>query len=62
MLILGIILGLFVLILLVVLHELGHAMVAKRNGVKVEEFGVGFPPVAKKWKAKQSFCSTFAQV
>jgi putative membrane-associated zinc metalloprotease len=55
MLILGIILGLFVLILLVVLHELGHAMVAKRNGVKVEEFGVGFPPVAKKWKVKQSF-------
>ena len=36
--------------LLVVLHELGHAIVAKRNGVKVEEFGVGFPPAAKKWK------------
>lgn len=29
---------------LVVLHELGHAIVAKRNGVKVDEFGVGFPP------------------
>ena len=44
MLILGVILGLFVLVLLVVLHELGHAMVAKRNGVVVEEFGIGFPP------------------
>ena len=55
MIIWGVLLGLFVLILLVVLHELGHAIVAKRNGVKVEEFGVGFPPAAKKWKVKQSF-------
>ena len=55
MLILGIILGLFVLVLLVVLHELGHAMVAKRNGVVVEEFGIGFPPRAKKWQPKKSF-------
>ena len=55
MIIWGVLLGLFVLILLVVLHELGHAIVAKRNGVKVEEFGVGFPPVAKKWKVKRSF-------
>lgn len=55
MIIWGVLLGLFVLVLLVVLHELGHAIVAKRNGVKVEEFGIGFPPAAKKWKAKQSF-------
>ena len=55
MIIWGVLLGLFVLVLLVVLHELGHAIVAKRNGVKVEEFGVGFPPAAKKWKVKRSF-------
>lgn len=55
MIIWGVFVGLFVLIVLVVLHELGHAIVAKRNGVKVEEFGVGFPPVAKKWKVKRSF-------
>ena len=55
MIIWGVLLGLFVLILLVVLHELGHAIVAKRNGVKVEGFGVGFPPAAKKWKVKRSF-------
>ena len=55
MIIWGVLLGLFVLVLLVVLHELGHAIVAKRNGVKVEEFGIGFPPVAKKWKVKRSF-------
>ncbi|HPQ82518.1 MAG TPA: M50 family metallopeptidase [Candidatus Saccharimonas sp.] len=45
-LILGIIIGVIVLVILVVLHELGHALVAKRYGVIVEEFGVGFPPKA----------------
>ena len=44
---LGAIVGLLILTILVVLHELGHAIVAKRNGVIVEEFGVGFPPRAK---------------
>ncbi|MFA5413154.1 MAG: RIP metalloprotease RseP [Patescibacteria group bacterium] len=36
----------FVLILglLVFVHELGHFVAARRNGVKVEEFGFGFPP------------------
>ncbi|MBI5420886.1 MAG: site-2 protease family protein [Parcubacteria group bacterium] len=29
---------------LVVIHELGHCIAAKRAGVLVEEFGVGFPP------------------
>ncbi len=43
-LIFEIIVGLFILMSLVVAHELGHAVIAKRNGVVVEEFGVGFPP------------------
>ena len=38
------ILGLVIFVLLVVAHEYGHFLVAKRNGVEVEEFGVGFPP------------------
>ena len=29
---------------LVLLHEYGHFVVARRNGVEVEEFGFGFPP------------------
>ncbi len=39
------------LVLLVTLHELGHFLVAKRFGVKVEEFGIGIPPriLAKKF-------------
>jgi len=37
---------LFILILsfLVLIHEFGHFIVAKKNGVKVEEFAIGFPP------------------
>ncbi|MFH1656325.1 MAG: site-2 protease family protein [Candidatus Nealsonbacteria bacterium] len=34
----------FSLIALVVLHELGHFLLAKKFGVKVEEFGIGYPP------------------
>jgi regulator of sigma E protease len=33
-----------VFILLVVAHELGHFITAKLSGVRVLEFGVGFPP------------------
>jgi len=37
---------LFILILsfLVLIHEFGHFIVAKKIGVKVEEFAIGFPP------------------
>ncbi len=35
---------LLVLSLLVFVHELGHFMVAKLTGIKVEEFGLGYPP------------------
>lgn len=54
MLLVGIIVGLIILVLLVVVHELGHGIVARRNGVVVEEFGVGFPPKAWGKKIKQS--------
>jgi regulator of sigma E protease len=43
-LIIGIIVGLLILVFIVTIHELGHAIVAKRNGVIVEEFGIGLPP------------------
>lgn len=43
-LILGIITGLLILVVLVVVHELGHAIVAHKNGVVVKEFGIGLPP------------------
>lgn len=54
MLLIGILVGLLILTVLVVVHELGHAMVAKRNGVVVEEFGIGFPPKAWAKKVRKS--------
>ena len=40
-------LGIILFVLLVVVHEFGHMVAAKKNGVEVEEFGIGFPPRAK---------------
>ena len=55
--IITILIFLLVLSLLVFVHELGHFVVAKRSGMKVHEFGFGFPPrlfgiqkVNGKWK------------
>lgn len=33
-----------VLVLLILVHELGHFLVAKKSGIRVDEFGIGFPP------------------
>ncbi len=41
------ILGIILFICLVLVHEWGHFIVARRNGVEVEEFGLFFPPRAK---------------
>ena len=35
---------LIVLSILILVHELGHFLLAKRAGVKIEEFGFGYPP------------------
>ncbi|MDR2336752.1 MAG: site-2 protease family protein, partial [Candidatus Nomurabacteria bacterium] len=50
MVILGILIGLLVLMLLVIAHEFGHFIAARKSGVVVEEFGIGFPP--KAWSKK----------
>lgn len=33
-----------ILVILILIHELGHFIVAKASGVKVQEFAFGFPP------------------
>ena len=38
------------LVALIVGHEFGHLIVAKLSGMKVPEFGLGFPP--KLWGKK----------
>jgi len=49
------VLGILLFIGLVVLHEFGHFLAARRNGVDVEEFGIGFPPRAWKRETKKGF-------
>ncbi|OQB06587.1 MAG: putative zinc metalloprotease [bacterium ADurb.Bin212] len=39
-----------ILSLLVLAHEFGHFLVAKKTGIKVEEFAIGFPP--RLWSKK----------
>ena len=41
---LTIIVFLFILSVLILAHELGHFLLAKRAGIRVEEFGLGYPP------------------
>ena len=45
----GILVGLFSLIFLITAHEFGHFLAARKNGVKVVEFGICFPPRAIAW-------------
>lgn len=53
--ILLLILGLVLFVGLVVVHEFGHFIAARRSGVDVEEFGIGFPPRAWGKKTKGGF-------
>lgn len=41
-----IILFIIVLVALIVVHEFGHFVVAKLSGMRVDEFGIGYPPRA----------------
>jgi regulator of sigma E protease len=49
--ILTIVVGIIALSVLVIIHELGHFIAAKAMKVRVEEFGIGFPPrlYGRKW-------------
>jgi len=42
-----ILLFIFILCALVVIHEFGHFVLARLFGIRVHEFGIGFPPRAK---------------
>ena len=36
--------------LLIIVHELGHFIMAKANGIKVEEFSIGMGPDIPYWR------------
>ncbi|MEK7063015.1 MAG: site-2 protease family protein, partial [Patescibacteria group bacterium] len=52
----SIIIFIIILSVLVFVHEMGHFLAAKKAGVRVDEFGFGFPPRAatlfEKWGTK----------
>jgi len=45
-----VILFLVVLAVLILAHEFGHFIVAKKSGMRVDEFGIGFPPRLLKFR------------
>lgn len=49
-LLISILVFLLVLFVLVLVHEWGHYIVAKKTGMRVDEFGIGFPPTL--WSKK----------
>ncbi|HVV66628.1 MAG TPA: M50 family metallopeptidase [Candidatus Saccharimonadales bacterium] len=59
MAVLLLIVGIVLFIGLVVVHEYGHFIAARRNGVEVEEFGIFFPPRLYKYKTKAGWLFSF---
>src|SRR5688572_15177824 len=53
---------LVILTILVFVHELGHYYIARRNGVKVETFSIGFGPELFGWNDKHGTRWRFALV
>lgn len=45
---------LIVLAVLILVHELGHFLIAKAAHIRVDEFGLGFPPRLFGWRPKKS--------
>ena len=43
-----------ILLVLVLVHEFGHFFTAKKFGIRVDEFGFGFPPKLFSWKYKET--------
>jgi len=53
----SVILFLTVLAVLILSHELGHFIFAKKNGIRVDEFGFGFPPRLFKFRKGETIYS-----
>jgi len=46
----SIIIFIVILGLLIFVHELGHFLIAKKSGIRVDEFAIGFPPKLFSWE------------
>lgn len=54
MAVIGILLSVLAFSLLIISHEFGHFLLAKLNGIYVEEFSVGMGPRILSWKGKET--------
>ena len=52
-----IIIFIVVLAVLILVHEWGHFLAARRTGMKVDEFGIGFPPRLWSWQRGETLWS-----
>jgi regulator of sigma E protease len=50
----SLIIFILVLSILIVVHEFGHFLAAKKNGIRVEKFAIGFGPALFKRKGKET--------
>ena len=50
--VLTIVIGLFVLTVMILAHELGHYTVGRLSGIRIDEFAIGFGPKLIKWMRK----------
>lgn len=46
--------------ILIIAHEFGHFIAAKRAGIRVDEFGIGFPPRLFSWRRGETLYSVNA--
>ena len=53
----AIIIFIIILAILILVHEFGHFIVAKKSGIKVTEFGLGFPPKVFGIKKSSAVCT-----
>lgn len=58
----NIIIAIIILSIIVIIHEFGHFIVAKANGIAVSEFALGLGPTILKFKKKEHFFSQASAV
>lgn len=49
-----ILVAILVFLFMILVHEFGHFLMAKLNGVRVNEFAIGFGPTLFKWRGKET--------
>ncbi len=49
-----ILVAIFSFLIIIMIHEFGHFIIAKIMGVKVNEYAIGFGPTLFKWKGKET--------